>query len=94
MAPGTDQVISLEAHNFGITVINEGKLSGNNQIQLDSKSISRMSTSSDPSVTQLRKMIYLLAEDKLEIITYMATTTQTELVQHLKVHYKRKAAEE
>lgn len=86
IVPGTDEVSTLMAHNFGITVVEEGIVNGNT-INLDSKEISRMATAKEPKVTQIRRTIKLV-DGQLEISTDMATVN-TPLTNHLKVIYKK-----
>lgn len=88
LKPQSNLVTSLEAHNFGITVIYEGSIEGDS-IVLNSTEISRISTAKEPHVTQLRKIIQLVNDNELKIDVDMATGA-TPLTNHLKVVYKRK----
>lgn len=90
LKPQSNLVTSLEAHNFGVTVIYEGSVDGET-LELNSKEISRITTANEPHVTELKKRFKLLGENELEMQVDMATT-KTPLTNHLKVSYKRKAA--
>lgn len=90
LKPQSNGVTSLEAHNFGITVIYEGTIDGN-VLTLNSTGIQRISTAKEPHVTALRKVIKFLSENELEMEVDMATS-KTPLTNHLKISYKKKNA--
>lgn len=90
LKPNSNQVCSLEAHNIGITIIYEGIIE-ENKVTLKSTEISRMSTSKEPHVTEMKKVINLVNENELVIEIDMATT-KTPLTNHLKASYKRQNA--
>lgn len=83
------EIALISAHNFGITVIEEGTLA-DKKISLQSTNISRISFAKEPAVTSLKRVISLLDENTLEIVTDMSTTTTSESTKHLKVLYKKK----
>lgn len=85
--PGTNSLAAMTAHNFGLTVVEEGSVVGK-EIKLKSNSIGRMSFCKDPAVTEIQKTIRLNEAGLLEIITDMATST-TPLTNHLIVKYKK-----
>lgn len=86
--PGTDEVASLVSHNFGICVIEEGKVNGV-KVELESKAITRISFAKNPAVTKLRRTLSLLEDGRLQISTDMATTSVPELTNHLIVVYEK-----
>lgn len=86
--PQTNAAFSMEAHNFGLSVNNEGKIDGD-KMELESTGISRMSISKEPHVTKIKKVIEFVSDNELKITTDMATTN-TEMTNHLIVTYKRK----
>ena len=90
LKPQSNLVCSLEAHNFGVTVIYEGTID-ENTITLESKEISRISTAKEPYVTQMKKIFKLTSENELEMEVDMATSNKP-LTNHLFVSYKRKIA--
>lgn len=81
------EVASLEAHNFGVSMIYVGKIDGN-ILTLNSTHIQRISTAKEPHVTELRKVIKIISENELEMEVDMATT-KTPLTNHLKISYKK-----
>lgn len=89
LQPQSNLVCSIEAHNFGVTVIYEGEISDDDTITLESKSISRISTAKEPHVTHLKKVFKFINEDELEMRVEMATSNKP-LNIHLLVSYKRK----
>lgn len=90
LKPQSNEVASLEAHNFGITVIYEGTINGD-VLTLNSTEIQRISTAKEPHVTALRKVIKVLSENELEMEVDMATS-KTPLTNHLKITYNKKSA--
>lgn len=88
LKPQSNLVCSLEAHNFGLTVIYEGTID-DNTIILESKQISRISTAKEPHVSHLKKVFKLINENELEMEVDMATSNKP-LTNHLIVAYKRK----
>lgn len=85
--PGTNELAFMVSHNFGLSVLEEG-LAKQNSLQLESKSISRMSFAKEPSVKMIRKSYTLLEDGTLEVSTDMETSN-TELTNHLVVIYKK-----
>ncbi|XP_319543.3 peroxynitrite isomerase THAP4 [Anopheles gambiae] len=85
--PGTSQVAFMVAHNFGLTVLEEGEAT-DHELKLTSKSVERMSFAKDPAVKAIRKRYCLNADGTLEIQTDMETDT-TPMTNHLRVVYKR-----
>lgn len=86
--PGTNQLAFMISHNFGLAVLEEGTAS-EGRLELESRSISRMSFAKDPSVKALKKMYKLNEDGTLEIRTDMETDT-TPMTNHLVAVYKRK----
>lgn len=86
--PGTQKLVFLVSHNFGICSIEEGQVQGST-ITLESKEIIRASSAKEPHVTKLKRVIKLIGNDQLEIKTDMATTRVPELTNHLVVMYKK-----
>jgi THAP domain-containing protein 4 len=88
--PGTNDVAFMVAHNFGLVIIEEGKVdAANKEVHLKSQQISRMSFAKDPEVTGLNRSFKLNAEQCLEITSDMATS-KTEMTNHLLVTYKKR----
>lgn len=85
--PQNNKAFSNEAHNFGLSVVLEGDITGN-KMSLESKSIGRLSVAKEPHVIGIRKTIELVNDDQLVITTYMATSNN-EMSNHLKVTYKK-----
>ncbi|XP_034237879.1 THAP domain-containing protein 4-like isoform X2 [Thrips palmi] len=74
--PGTDQVAFMVAHNFGLTSLEEGNISGN-QVSLKSTQISRMSWAKEPEVTKLERTWSLNDDGTLEQVVFMETKTSS-----------------
>lgn len=89
LKPGSNEVASLEAHNFGITAIYEGTIDGD-VLTLNSTEITRISTAKEPHVTALRKVVKIISDSEIEMEVDMATT-KTPLTNHLKIAYKKAA---
>lgn len=85
--PGTHQVAFMISHNFGLAVLEEGTASENG-LDLESKSISRMSFGKDPSVKAVKKTYTLNKDGTLEIRTDMETSN-TAMTNHLVAVYKK-----
>jgi len=88
IVPGTNQLSFLVSHNFGICSIEEGSVDGT-KIILISKEIIRTSAAKEPHVTQLRRILEVIDDNKLQITTDMATSSTPELTNHLIVHYQK-----
>ncbi|XP_053695303.1 peroxynitrite isomerase THAP4-like [Sabethes cyaneus] len=86
--PGTNQLAFMVSHNFGLTVLEEG-LAKENSLELESKSISRMSFAKDPAVNLIKKNFKLLDDGTMQVSTDMETSN-TQLTNHLIVVYKKK----
>lgn len=86
--PGSNQLAFMISHNFGLTVLEEG-MGKENELELESKTISRMSFAKDPSVKALKKTYKLNEDGTLEIRTDMETDN-TPMTNHLVAVYKRK----
>ncbi|XP_062538878.1 peroxynitrite isomerase THAP4-like [Armigeres subalbatus] len=86
--PGTNQLAFMISHNFGLVVLEEGTAK-ENELELESRSVGRMSFAKDPSVKALRKFYKLNEDGTLEIRTDMETTN-TAMTNHLVAVYKRK----
>lgn len=85
--PGTNHVAFMVSHNFGLTVLEEGTATEFG-LQMESKSISRMSFAKEPSVKAVKKVYELKDDGTLEIRTDMETSN-TEMTNHLKVIYRK-----
>lgn len=85
--PGTNQLAFMVSHNFGLAVLEEGVVTADG-LELQSKSISRMSFAKDPSVNHTKKVYKLNADGTLEIRTDMETSN-TALTNHLIAVYKK-----
>ncbi len=59
-------------------------------IELKSTSITRMSWAKDPHVTEIRRILTMLDDHHLEILTDMATVKTPECQNHLKVIYRKR----
>ncbi|CAL1579670.1 unnamed protein product [Knipowitschia caucasica] len=79
MKPGTNHVAFINAQNTGLVDIEEGELT-DNQLNLESCALSRISFAKDPHVQK--------PDGKLEQTVSMATLNQP-LTQHLHVTYQR-----
>lgn len=85
--PGTNQLAFMISHNFGLTVLEEG-FASDKGLELESKSIGRMSFSKEPTVKALRKLYKLNENGTLEVRTDMETSN-TEMTNHLVAIYKK-----
>ncbi|XP_065091480.1 peroxynitrite isomerase THAP4-like [Ochlerotatus camptorhynchus] len=85
--PGTNQLAFMISHNFGLAVLEEGTACENG-LELETKSISRMSFAKDPSVKALKKTYVLNKDGTLEIRTDMETSN-TAMTNHLVAVYKK-----
>ncbi|XP_058467840.1 peroxynitrite isomerase THAP4-like isoform X2 [Malaya genurostris] len=85
--PGTKHLAFMVSHNFGLTVLEEG-LAHENGLELESKSISRMSFAKDPAVKVIKKVFKLHEDGTLEIRTDMETSN-TALTNHLMAVYRK-----
>lgn len=86
--PGTNQLAFMISHNFGLAVLEEGTAT-EGRLELESRSISRMSFAKDPSVKALKKIYKLNEDGTLEIRTDMETDN-TAMTNHLVAVYKKK----
>lgn len=85
--PGSNQLAFMVSHNFGLAVLEEGIATADG-LELESKSINRMSFAKDPSVKCIKKVYKLNADGTLEIRTDMETSN-TALTNHLVAVYKK-----
>ena len=85
---GTNHLALLTAHNFGLSVIEEGSYDLDEySIVLESRTISRMSFSK-PAVVNMKRVIRLQEDGTLEIKIDMETV-KTEMTNHLIAIYKK-----
>lgn len=86
--PGTNKVSFLIAHNFGITTVEEGTTINNNEMNIQTTHVNRMSFACEPYVKSLKRS-YKLVGNTLEMVVLMETTN-TPLTEHLRAVYKRR----
>lgn len=84
---GSPELSFMVAHNFGLTSIEEGQVSGKS-ITLSSQHISRMSWSKAPAVSKIVRTWTLREDNKLEQVLSMETEN-TPLSEHLRVLYTK-----
>uniref|UniRef100_A0A8C6THK8 THAP domain containing 4 n=1 Tax=Neogobius melanostomus TaxID=47308 RepID=A0A8C6THK8_9GOBI len=87
LKPGTNHVAFINAQNTGLVDIEEGELT-ENQLNLQSCSLSRISFAKEPHVHQIRRVLRLRPDGKLEQTVSMATNNEP-LTQHLHITYQR-----
>lgn len=87
LKPGTNHVAFINAQNTGLVDIEEGELT-ENQLNLQSCSLSRISFAKEPHVQQICRVLRLRPDGKLEQTVSMATNNQP-LMQHLHITYQR-----
>ncbi|XP_012258376.2 peroxynitrite isomerase THAP4-like [Athalia rosae] len=86
--PGTNKVSLIVAHNFGLTTIEEGYVDDKN-IQLTSQKIARISEGcKEPAVLKIEREFRLVGS-QLEQIQRMATTSVTEITEHIRTVYHK-----
>lgn len=87
--PTTNELSLVTAHNFGVTIVEEGTVNGGNEIVLKSTKLGRMSFAKPPEVLQINRT-YTFDEQtsELKLATDMATSTNP-LRRHLNAVYKR-----
>ncbi|KAB0804303.1 hypothetical protein PPYR_01273 [Photinus pyralis] len=86
--PGTSNVAFMVSHNFGLVSLEEGTVVDNN-LNLKSTHIGRMSFAKDPAVTEIARSFVYSPNDKKLHITVLMATSNTELHQHLVVEYEK-----
>ncbi|XP_034941393.1 THAP domain-containing protein 4-like [Chelonus insularis] len=91
VVPGTNKVVFILSHNFGLTTIEEGVID-NNSIILNSTSITRVSGSKDPAVVKVKRE-FKKNDNSLEQIVCMATSATPELTEHLHAIYIKQTPE-
>ncbi|KAM3603793.1 uncharacterized protein V6R79_002135 [Siganus canaliculatus] len=87
MQPGTNRVAFIIAQNSGLVEIEEGELT-DQQLNLQSQNVARISFAREPHVQQISRVIQLRPDGKLEQTVSMATDNQA-LMQHLHITYHR-----
>lgn len=85
--PGTNTVAFMVAHNFGLTTLEEGEITGN-ELKLKSTQISRMSFANDPAVIGVERHFKLINSNNLECVISMETENMS-LSEHLRIVYKK-----
>lgn len=84
--PGTNKVSLVLSHNFGLTSIEEGVVE-DKTVNLKSTNIVRQTEGTKPpAVTKLQREFRLVG-DRLEQVVHMATTTTSEITEHLHATY-------
>lgn len=85
--PQSNIVSLVSAHNFGVTLIEEGEIE-DKKLVLKSKKLDRISFAKPPEVTELNRTFILNSNDELEITTDMGTLNYP-LKKHLRARYKK-----
>ncbi|XP_071441174.1 peroxynitrite isomerase THAP4-like [Hetaerina americana] len=84
--PGTNELAFMVAHNFGLSVVEEGTVDGST-IMLETKEIGRMSFAKGSAVVKTLRSLSLEG-DKLKQVISMATATQP-MTEHLTALYEK-----
>ncbi|KOB61649.1 Uncharacterized protein OBRU01_25201 [Operophtera brumata] len=86
--PGTDNLAFAVSHNFGVSSIEEGTFNKEKkEITLESNHLLR-AQSKPPKVLRIRRVLTLLAPDRLEVTLEMETE-ETPLTEHLRAIYTK-----
>ncbi|XP_042285094.1 THAP domain-containing protein 4 [Thunnus albacares] len=84
--PGTSRVAFIIEQNSGLVEIEEGELT-EQQLNLQSQTVARISFAREPHVQQISQAFHLRPDGRLEQTVSMATDTQP-LMQHLHITYR------
>lgn len=86
--PNTNEISLITAHNFGVTIIEEGIVNGN-EIKLKSTKLGRTSFAKPPEVTEIQRTYTFIPEkDELHLNVEMGTVDY-KLKPHLQAVYKK-----
>jgi THAP domain-containing protein 4 len=85
--PSSGAVALILSHNFGLSTVEEGVVSDESVLELESTSIGRMAWTKEPRVEQIKR-IFRFSENSLVQKVCMATE-RTALTQHLEAKYEK-----
>ncbi|KAK6195604.1 hypothetical protein SNE40_000998 [Patella caerulea] len=84
--PNSNKVAFVSAHNMGLSLIEEGEVTGE-EIKVESHTIARLTFGSEPETKKISRVIKKVG-DELEQVLYMETS-KTPLTEHLRIRYKK-----